>query len=249
MLFLEWGQMRPVGSQVVKFSNSWAIILAGILLLVASSPAGAANGATGKKPITLKDVDANPSSYLGQSLVLNGWLAPQSKPVATGAELAVRIDSKTPILRLRFWVPKSFANRFTAWKEPRPVRLTGTVIAAESARDGFLFEIDELAVLDESNKVVETLKPEPEVRPAKEPSETHTTSVPSAPKSESAKPVEPIKKGGVPTVLIVGAALMAGLLVVLAVIGIRLMKYMKIKPKSRPRRLAVETTVTSPAAS
>jgi hypothetical protein len=205
------------------------------VILTGNAHSVCANNPTpARKPPTLKEVEAQPANYLGQSLKLDATIAPESKPVGNGAELSVSIDSRTPIVRLRFLVPRSVAETIAGWKEPRKVRIAGTVLAAESVRTGYHFEIEEIAVLGDGDAVVETIKLD---NSALVPDVPKNVEVASAPKSEPVKPAETIRKGGVPTVLVVGAALMAAFLAVLAVIGFRLLKYMKMKPKPTRRRL------------
>jgi hypothetical protein len=197
-------------------------------ILSASKPRDPATGR--KAPPTLKEVDAAPANYLGQSLQLTGWLAPNTRSVGTGAELSVSVDTKSPASRVRFLVPNSLAAALAEFKEPRHVRIAGSIIAAESVRTDFIFEVDEIAILNADDTVMATLKPAAGPLPTVEPVEQDAAS--NRNERDPIKPAEPAKKSGVPTVLIVGAALMAALLVVLSVIGVRLLKYMKAKPRS-----------------
>lgn len=199
----------------------------------------AAKPAEKKRPPTLKDVNDSPANFLGESLQVVAWLAPTTKPFGTGSELAVSVDSQSPPSRIHFLVPVSLAAAVADLKESRRVRIAGTLLAAETVRVGYVFEVDEIAVLDDSDKVVATLKPIAGPMPtvvAPEP-------VPVTKEKELPKPTEAPRKGGVPTVLIVGASLMAALLVVLAVIGVRLLKYMKHQPKPK-RRVPLDSATT-----
>ncbi len=233
--------MAPsLGSFIVNVSYRIGVAIAfGFAMLAA--PVGAASKPGDRKaPPTLKDVDAAPANFLGQSLQLVGWLAPTTTAVGTGAELSVSVEPKSPPSRLRFLIPTSLAAAVAELKEPRRARIAGTVLAAESVRAGYVFEVDEIAVLDDADKVVATLKPAAGPRPTVE---TTPVEPPAAKEKELPKPAEAAKKGGVPTILIVGASLMAALLVVLSVIGFRLLKYMKKRPKptSRAKRDAAAT--------
>jgi hypothetical protein len=204
----------------------------------ASKPGDAATGR--KAPPALKDVDADPANFLGQSLRLTVWLAPTTRSVGTGSELSVSVDAKSPASRLRFLVPNSLAATVAEFKEPCRVRIAGTILAAESVRTGFIFEVDEIAVLNADDTVAKTLKPAEGPMPTVEQVAKEPT--PNRHEREPVKPAEPAKKAGVPTVLVVGAVLMAALLVVLSVIGVRLLKYMKAKPG--PKRQPVARTST-----
>ena len=165
-------------------------------------------------------------------------LGPTSKTSGTGAELSVFFDAKSPTNRVRFLAAKSLSDSVAEFKEIRRVNLTGTVLAAESVRAGYTFEVDEIAVLDDRDKVVATLKPAAGPLPSFEPVEKKEPE--PAKDKEATKPAESAKKGGLPPALVIGAALMAVLLAVLGVVGIRLMKYMKRKPAKSPRRPAAK---------
>lgn len=215
-----------------------AVIALGLAFLTMPMLA-AAKPVEKKRPPTLKDVNDSPANFLGESLQVVGWLAPTTKVAGASTELSISVDSQSPASRIRFLIPGSLATAVADWKEPRRVRIAGTLLAAETVRAGYVFEVDEVAMLDDSDKVVATLKPVAVSKPAVETPET----APVAKEKELPKPTEAARKGGVPTVLIVGASLMAALLVVLAVIGVRLLKYMKNQPKPR-RRVSRDSATT-----
>lgn len=185
-------------------------------------------------PPTLKDIEANPGNFLGNRLTIPAMLGPTSKSSGTGAELSVYVDAKTPANRVRFLAAKSLADSVGQFIEIRRVILKGTVLAAESVRAGYSFEVEEISVVDDCDAIVTTLKPAAGPLPTFETVENKEHE--PAKEKEAAKPAEPVKKGGIPPALAVGAALMAVLLAILGVVGIRLMKYLKKKPaKSQPR--------------
>lgn len=205
------------------------------VLAMASISSVAALQPSDRKAPTLKDLDAAPANFLGQTLQIVGWLAPSTNAFGTGAELSFSVEARSHPSRVHFLIPNALATSVADLKESRKARIAGTVLAAESARVGYIFEVDEIAVLNDADEVVATLKPAVGPRPTA----TVKKSDPIPRGAEPTLPSEsPKKTAGVPTILVVGAALMAALLAVLAIIGVRLLKGMKRRPRpvSRVKR-------------
>lgn len=195
------------------------------ILLVAPSLRGDNPFVKKSKP-TVQDIEANLGNHLGNRTTVWGWLLPTTRTSGTGIELTVQADAKSPASRIRFLAPKSLAEPIAALKDGRRVQITGTVLAAESVRMGYTFEVEEIAVLDSADGVTATLKPTAGPLPVAEPEKVEA----AAPASEkpAGKSSDAGKKAGgsVPTVLIVIAVAMALMLGVLGVIGVRLIKKM-----------------------
>jgi hypothetical protein len=191
-----------------------------------------------KVPPTIVDLETNPGNFLGYRMTLPAMLGPVTKVSGSGAELSVFLDTQKPAKRVQYVASKSLAESISKFEGLRRVNLTGTVLDAESVRAGYLFEIDEIVVFDATGAIEMTLKPTIAPFPTFEPT---TKSQPEPAQSlEPSKPAEASRKSGIPPALLIGAALMAVLLVILGIVGFRLMKYMKKKPAVSRQRLAIQ---------
>lgn len=117
---------------------------------------------------TLKDVESSPELYLGSRLTLEGLLGKATKPAGPMVELSASHDMKSAVTWLRLLAVKSLAEQLASLPDRQPVRFVGTVVAPESARANYGFEIEEVNVLDAESKVTTTLKPAAVVLPKKE---------------------------------------------------------------------------------
>lgn len=196
---------------------------------------------------TLKDVEKSPELYLGSRLTLDGLLGKATKPAGAMVELTGFPDAKAAATRLRLLAVKSLADQVAPLADQQPVKFVGTVVAPESARANYGFEIEEIDVLDAESNVTATLKPVVVVLPKKDDVPPEPVVADKPKEKESALPkasAEEKKAGKVPTLLIVIAAALALFMVVSLVVGVRLIKHMKAQPKggrkqSAPAKAAV----------
>lgn len=211
-----------------------ALGLAGIVPIHANPPIkGTQKSPAKKSPPVLKEIDANPQSYLGQLLTIDAWITNQSKPSDGAAELAILVNANGPATRLRFLAESSFIQELAEYATPHRARLKGTILAPESIRSAYIFEVEEVEVLDEWDEPLKVLKSKSGVMPPPI-AEGHSNE--AASHRDAAKSTDATKKSGVPTLLIVGASVMAALLMTLSVIGLRLVKYMKKNPPTNRAR-------------
>jgi hypothetical protein len=189
---------------------------------------------------TLKDVEKSPELYLGSRLTLDGLLGKATKPAGSMVELSVFHDGKSAVTWLRILAVKSLAEQLASLPDRQPVKFVGTVVAPESARANYGFELEEIHVLDTDGQVT-TLKPAAVVLPKKKdvPPEPVVADKPKEKESVLPKAAAEEKKAGkVPTFLVVIAVALALFMVVSLVVGVRLIKHMKAQQKGGKKQPA-----------
>ncbi|WP_149113925.1 hypothetical protein [Limnoglobus roseus] len=175
----------------------------------------------------MKQIEQQPSNYLGSRMVVEAWLHPELKSSGSTPELSVSADATSrATTRLRFLSPKSLADQVHAIDGIKPAMLTGTIAAPESSRAGYSFEVEEITFPNAEGSTT-VLKPTAVVStPTESSTPPPATAEPNTAPSK-AKAAESGKKSDkVPTVLAGGLALF---LAAALVVGLWLMKHMKAR--------------------
>ncbi len=185
---------------------------------------------------SVKKLMENPENFLGTHIAVRTKLDPETKTPVQGVELTVRADGAPLKGRIRFLASTAFAEPVSQIESEKFVRIIGIVLADETRRGSYVFEVESIEVLGTNDEIIKTIQPKSSSLPA--------VNTPEIVEKEPEKAVQtPGKvengatKNGVSTVLVVSASLVAVLLMVLMVIGLRLMKYAKLarhQPQQKP---------------